>query len=48
MEIICFAVWFWLTVLGAFVALIGEIIKVPGYLLVELGARIADFAERFK
>ncbi|HVM93906.1 MAG TPA: hypothetical protein VMT67_13880 [Terriglobales bacterium] len=47
-EILCFCLWLWLTVIGAFIGLAGEILMLPGRAIAWLGEVIVEFAEQFE
>jgi hypothetical protein len=48
MNLILFALWLWLTVLGALVGMAGSVLTWPGRLLELIGSLIVGFAERLE
>jgi hypothetical protein len=48
MNLILFALWLWLTVLGALVVMVGQVVQLPGCIIEWLGSVIVEFAERLE
>lgn len=48
MEAIELFFFLWLTVIGALIGLVGEILMLPGHLLRLIGEAIIDFGGRFE
>jgi hypothetical protein len=48
MNLILFALWLWLTVLGALIGMAGRLLMLPGLAIDVIGGLIVKFAERFE
>jgi hypothetical protein len=48
LELFCFAAWLWLTVIGALIAVFGELLQLPGLAIEWVGGLIFDLGERFE